>query len=671
MYILNWRPLPWHKRIGGYEIELQIMKFHHLPKLISLFVFLLGSITNAFAQKKQIDSLSKLLALEKIDTNYVKRKNELAWAYFQAKESKMAKKLVLENIEKAKKLNWNKGIANSFETIGDFYWQEDKLDSAIILTRNAILFYKKTKDNFQICFMLNRIGSRLLYMQKYAESKQSFVESYDIAIKIRNLEYQFKNIESLGWLYLNMGNHVKSLEYLTTAEKLAIKMKDKLKQIDLATGFANNYIALEKYKEAQNKQLEAATFYKLQNNDLKYTYHLAIVANLYRKLGEPEKAEKPLLEVYEIQKNIKDSFNLLTTSRFLGMLYTDQKKYKKAEKFLKESLQLADKYKNGNDKIKAYYTFERLYFAKNDFIEGDKFQKLILKMRDSLYTAENNKALAEFDIKYKTAEKEAKLKEAQLEIAEKQNWIIALSLGFLGILITGGLLWRISSIKSKAEETEKLKNIEIENQKKLLSAKEIERQRIAKELHDSVGSQLTVVSTSLDNAFYLFENQKLMPEKLENISGEVRLAAQSLRDTIWATYNSEISVADLKSRIQEFIKKFADENAFKLEMEISGDQTVLNPIEGLNLFRIVQESLNNIQKYAQASLVKIEGNFEKDNYNLKISDNGLGFDLSKANIGNSYGLSNMKSRAEEIGGILIIDSKKNIGTSVFFEKTVI
>lgn len=60
---------------------------------------------------------------------------------------------------------------------------------------------------------------------------------------------------------------------------------------------------------------------------------------------------------------------------------------------------------------------------------------------------------------------------------------------------------------------------------------------MAKELHDSVDSELTVVSTGLNNAFYLFENQKLLPEKLENISGEVRLAAQSLRDTIWATYN--------------------------------------------------------------------------------------------------------------------------------------
>ncbi|MBK9508774.1 MAG: hypothetical protein IPO04_04520 [Cytophagaceae bacterium] len=172
-----------------------------------------------------------------------------------------------------------------------------------------------------------------------------------------------------------------------------------------------------------------------------------------------------------------------------------------------------------------------------------------------------------------------------------------------------------------------------------------------------------MVSTSLDNAFYLFENQKLKPEKLENISEEVRLAAQSLRDTIWATYNTEISVANLKSRIQEFVKKFTDENSFKVDMEISGDDTVLTPIEGLNLFRILQEALNNTQKYAQANLVKITGEFSEKNYQLKISDNGQGFDLQQNKVTESYGLNNMKTRAEEIGGELSISSGSE-GTAI-------
>lgn len=595
--------------------------------IASFFLF----SNQSFSQKNKIDSLKNQLLLIKSDSSKVK-----LWS-----------------------------------SLGSLYADAKQIDSSVYFSQLAIDFYKRNKNLKAVSYEKLILGYRYKNIYKFPEAKRHFIESLNFATQIKNENYKISAYEGLGWLSHEMGNHLESIDYFSEALTIAKYLKDEERIVEINTYVANNYIAMGKYEDAQEQYLKAANYYKKKKNLKSYASHLSTYGNLFRKINESHNAEKPLLEAYKIQKQINDKWSLIDGTRFLGMLYTETKDFKKAAMFFEESQNLAKELNDNSSMLKLYYTLERFYYIKNDIQNGDKYQKLILKMRDSLYTTEKNKQLAEFDIKYKTAEKEAKLKEAKLEIAEKQKWIIGLSMGFLGILITGGLLWRISSIKSKAEETEKLKNVEIENQKKLLSAKEIERQRIAKELHDSVGSQLTVVSTSLDNAFYLFENQKLMPEKLENISGEVRLAAQSLRDTIWATYNSEISVVDLKSRIQEFIKKFADENAFKLEMEISGDQTVLNPIEGLNLFRIVQESLNNIQKYAQASLVKIEGNFEKDNYNLKISDNGLGFDLSKANIGNSYGLSNMKSRAEEIGGILIIDSKKNIGTSVFFEKTVI
>lgn len=126
-------------------------------------------------------------------------------------------------------------------------------------------------------------------------------------------------------------------------------------------------------------------------------------------------------------------------------------------------------------------------------------------------------------------------------------------------------------------------------------------------------------------------------------------------------------VLDLKSRIREFVKKFADENTFKIELNITGDDTILNPIEDLNLFRIVQQSLTNIQKYARASLVEIKGGFNSASYNLQISDSGVGFNKNEANTGNSYGLNNMKLRAEETRGELEVISSTE-GISVVFLK---
>lgn len=502
-----------------------------------------------------------------------------------------------------------------------------------------------------------------VYDKNFVEAAKKIAEIERMCLVTKNQTQYFELCLLKGEYYHEFGDVKKSKESFLTTIQIANKEKNPEMLIKSESHLANILIHTGNYEEAQSYYLKVAELHKQQNDLKKYAIALANYGNLFRRINQSSKALKPLLEAHKIQKEIQDDWNLITTNRFLGMYYSENKDYKNAEKYILESLSSAEKAKSQSDINKAYLVLQRNYYLAGDAPNGDKYQKLYIRNQDALNVEDKVKAVADFEVKYKTADKERMLVKSQLENVQKQKWIIALSLAVLGIAAITVLYLKIS----KAKESERLKNLEIESQNRLILAREIERQRIAKELHDSVGSQLTVVSTSLDNAFYLFENQKLKPEKLENISGEVRLAAQSLRDTIWATYNSEISIADLRSRIQEFVKKFSDENSFNVEINIKGGEVVLTPIEGLNLFRIVQEALNNTQKYASASLVKMDGNFEKDNYNLQIADNGLGFDLSKVNTGNSYGLGNMKSRAEEIGGELNISSSSE-GTVVGFLK---
>ncbi|WP_255035609.1 tetratricopeptide repeat-containing sensor histidine kinase [Lacihabitans soyangensis] len=484
-----------------------------------------------------------------------------------------------------------------------------------------------------------------------------------------NTLQKFNLMYFYGNLYHELGDKEKSINSFKQALEFAKLKNDNNLIIRGKRGLGSAYFHFNLIPEAKKIYINLAKNYLKQNDSTNYANTLSVLGNLQRKQGDFSNAFANLNKAYNIQLKIKDVWRIVNTTRFLSMYYTETGNYKLAEKLIEESDQVIKKNKYDSEINKTLIVRQRLAFASKNFTLGDELGKLINLRIDSARVKKREKEMVEFEARLKTAEKEAKLKEAQLEISQKRNWIIGLSLGFLGIMVTGGLLWRISTIKTKAKETEKLKNLEIENQKKLLSAKEIERQRIAKELHDSVGSQLTVVSTSLDNAFYLFENQKLKPEKLENISVEVRLAAQSLRDTIWATYNSEISVADLRSRIQEFVKKFSDENSFNVEISINGEGVVLTPIEGLNLFRIVQEALNNTQKYASASLVKINADFSEKNYVLEIADNGKGFDLEQNKVSESYGLNNMKTRAEEIDGKIEIKSTVGGGTAIIFEKT--
>ncbi|MDP1814828.1 MAG: tetratricopeptide repeat protein [Leadbetterella sp.] len=632
-----------------------------------LFLILICS-NLSFGQNKKLDSLVFVTKTMIPDTNKVNTLIEIAQGYLN-KEIKKSEFYGREALKLSKQLAWTKGELTSIVRLNYYLFLQSNYNEALNLVDGGLELSKNTKDEIFEGRLSNSRAQIMIAYQNYQEAILSALNALRIGEKYDIFRIKKNALKNLGSIYTVKGDFKKALDYQKKCLAYSISKNEELDialaNIDIGLIYENGLLNSDKSIEYIKKA--EITFRKFGDQSNEYTA-LNNLGVSYMRKGAYEIAENYFKKCQDLSQKASLDKVLLVTNSNLALIETYKKNYDLSEKLLKAVLKASEEKNYTLTKARVLDLMTLMYYAKNDFVKGEQYYLIAKNFRDSVSQSSSEILITEAETKYKTAEKEAKLKAAQLENAQNRNWIIGLSLALLGILVSGGLLWRISSIKRKATENEKLKNIEIENQKKLLSAKEIERQRIAKELHDSVGSQLTVVSTSLDNAFYLFENQKLLPEKLENISGEVRLAAQSLRDTIWATYNSEISVADLRSRIQEFVKKFSDENSFNVEINIKGEEVVLTPIEGLNLFRIVQEALNNTQKYASASLVKINADFSEKNYFLEITDNGKGFDLEQNKVTESYGLNNMKTRAEEIEAKLEIKSSLGAGTAIIFEK---
>lgn len=221
-----------------------------------------------------------------------------------------------------------------------------------------------------------------------------------------------------------------------------------------------------------------------------------------------------------------------------------------------------------------------------------------------------------------------------------------------------GLGYRYKALR---DEKNQQKLLAYENQLKLLQEKE----RISRDLHDNVGSQLTIVSSGLDNALFLAERNKLFPENLETINQNVREAVQSLRDTIWVTHQTNLQVIDLKIRIQQYLQKVFVENInLKVYFSCTDETTDLSSEQALNTFRILQEAVQNIQKYAHATRVNVEIGRKEDHLQVKIEDNGIGFVLRDIELGEHYGLQNMQKRAKEMKGQFMIQSTPSLGTTI-------
>ena len=157
-----------------------------------------------------------------------------------------------------------------------------------------------------------------------------------------------------------------------------------------------------------------------------------------------------------------------------------------------------------------------------------------------------------------------------------------------------------------------------------------------------------------------------MASKLSRISAFAGDTIYELRDTIWAMNKNSISFEDLQSRISNFIEKANTTNdlvefTFHISESVSGS-TVFTSVQGMNLYRIIQEAVNNALKYAAAAHIAVHIEKASDAYQIRIEDDGIGFDTNGETEGN--GLKNMQKRARDIGAELEIDSEAGRGTVV-------
>lgn len=202
----------------------------------------------------------------------------------------------------------------------------------------------------------------------------------------------------------------------------------------------------------------------------------------------------------------------------------------------------------------------------------------------------------------------------------------------------------------------------------------LEKDRIGRDLHDNVGAHLSFVVATLNSLIRQVENQALINSRewlipLRQLVDTTREAIGMLRETIWAVHQDELTLSEFADRLRHYVDRAVpDTGGLLITVDVAGElANPLNSGQVLNLFRIVQEALNNVVKHASASRVRVALTAQPDNrIHLQISDNGRGLtEQTIDDLNQHYGLRNMQRRAEELGGQFRIYS--DAGTTVEVE----
>ena len=374
------------------------------------------------------------------------------------------------------------------------------------------------------------------------------------------------------------------------------------------------------------------------------------------------------LQEYKRQK-LTDYISYIHNNK--ASIHKQLKQYDSAIYYYKLADSVSSKEYFKENKRFLYQNLSGAYELKEDFGNALKYLKLQNVYRDSINQDKQNRAILEFQTKYEVEKKEnenLKLRQHKIRL-----WI-ALGALFL-ILSLAYLAYRNLQHKKKISDKEhevqreklesSLKEQELAGIDAMITGQEKERQRIANDLHDSLGSLLATLKLH-------FQNLKLRKNRLKEEEDKLLKQTDDLIDEAYQQVrriahakNAGVSAKEgLLPAIKNFASKVSASNRLVIEVEDHGMEERLENSLEITIFRIIQESITNVIKHAEAKEVVIHLTHHGDVINVMVEDDGQGFAPTKLKLREGMGIHSIQRRVEHLGGTVDIESVPGKGTSV-------
>jgi len=602
------------------------------------------------------------------DTTKLISERKLAFVYLLTGEYDLYETSSLINLETARELKDSLGIAHINAGLG-YLNNEIKLNKA-----ESYKYYLEALKYFDALNLLNDKANTLYNIASIQDDEKDYLGSEQNAIKalriLNNLDLD--NIDSrkynilnlLGLVSLKLQNFDQAIAFHNQAIELTKNLDDgrqsaieSLNNIAFTYRVKGDYVkALKLFKEIiENPQLnEDMSFKALVLSNFAYTKFLG---GKY----DYNEVENDLKKALNISERLGDDYTKLVASQDLARFYEVNKIADSSLKYARQSYKLAKAIP-----INDYYLESMLILARlTKGQESNSYLEQHIRLSDSLMGIERATQNKFARIEYKTDELEAENE----QISKENLYLLLLS---IGLLLTAIIIYLVISQRAKnrklkliqvqSKANEDIYNLMREQQDKVDQARVLEKKRISEELHDGVLGRLFGTRLSLDSINFK-DGKEAMNSRAEYIT-QLKTIEEDIRKISHELNTDFVSGSGFTNLVSELISN--QTNAYGLKYEFEHDdeldwKSVNNRVK-INIYRIIQESMQNVYKHANAKKIKISISLQKDVICLAIIDDGDGFDTSKNRKG--IGLKNMTSRVENIGGEIDFSSKVGNGTVV-------
>ena len=594
--------------------------------------------------------------------------SDIAWYYVNVSTDSAlvySKKAMNEST----KLNDSVLIAQVNSDLGAIYFRRNDFENAKKYYGVALNIRKARKDNVGIAKINLHMANIYNKENKKEKALQYYLAGIDYFEKTNNPEIVANTKGNVAALFFELKNYPKAKKYLNDAIKYQEAKKDD-------NGLSTSYLTLGNIYLKTDDTLNALKLYEKSIASAKKSANNVALSSAMNNLGVIKSEQKKSSEAQTLfanSKAVKDSLSVKKDASISDLsIAKEHIMYQRFDQANKVLYQLKERYQNNPSEqellLSTYQFFIHTYAYLHQPDSVNYYNNLATNIQSKIVETAIAKQTNELETKYQTAKKEKQLLLKEIEIKQTRDRLFLVIGIALIIALIGWLIYRQQKIRNKQQQQEfELKSAiaKIETQNKLQE----QRLQISRDLHDNIGSQLTFIISSVDNVKYAFNiNNDKLDNKLSGISNFARETIIELRDTIWAMNKSQITLEDLESRIHNFVEKakiVKTEIAFTFKVDERLIDIQFSSVEGMNIYRAIQEAINNSIKYANATAISIDMFKENDTIKVTINDNGIGFSSDEVNLGN--GIVNMQKRIKDIGGTFEMNAQKGIGTTIIFK----
>jgi signal transduction histidine kinase len=591
---------------------------------------------------------------------------KVANRFYNINDWKKYSKTVYLVLEKSEKANDSLSKAKAYTYLGDYYVSQSIPDSAFFYYNKGEKSYKDLKDKFNQGKILISKASLQFQIGNFLETEKIVFNLLRVIKgekRINSIYYDAYNL--LGMTYCEQGEFENGIIYHNKA--LGVIDDDIIPEEYQSRATSYNNLGFL-YLNAKNYALAKSYFQKgLEEKRLSiqkpYVYALLLDNLAYAKFKLNESTGLP--DLFYRSLKFKDSLKL-TNGVFVNKIhlseyFASKKDTVSALKYSNEALLLAKSTNVSRDVLVA--------LKELSIIEPKKaaiYNKEYIHINEKLQNDERKMGDKFSRIEYETEQ----IKGENSDLTTQNRNLVYI---FSFITILGLLTYIIKAQKTKnkvllykqqqQKANEDIYNLMISQQNTIETNRVEEKRRVAQELHDGVLGRMFGVRMNLDglNGFQdemAVQQRSSYLSELKNIEQDIREISHDLNREKSELINNFVAIVD--NLFEEQRKTYPSKLVSNIDSIIKWELLV-NSVK-INLYRIIQESLQNINKYANANTIKIELKKKDGNLSLVISDDGIGFNSKIKKKG--IGIQNMLSRTKECHGEFNIKSKKGDGTII-------